>query len=153
MHPLEDLKGVVAAGECSGEDAEDEEGLGRGLVLDVVCDRVLQEGGELEIDLGDDEAEKDEGVVCLAHRRKVGRNAELCEVDGPHADPLGLVDSELDREGHEAHGAVPLDRLEVIDDCDSQAGQRVEGGEDGHGWVERVEVEEALTAPPGEGDV
>jgi hypothetical protein len=150
---LKHLKRVVAAGERGGEDAKDEEGLSRGLVLDVVCDGVLEEGGELEVDLGDDETEEDEGVVGLAHRGEVGSDTKLGDVDRPNADPLGLVDSKLDGERHEAHGAVPLDRLEVVDNGDSQAGERVQGGEDGHGGVERLKVEEALAAPPGERDV
>ena len=147
------LECVVAACERGGEDAKDQEGLSRGLVLDVVCDGVLEEGGELQVDLGDDETEEDEGVVGLAHRGEVGSDAKLGDVDRPNADPLGLVDSKLDGERHEAHGAVPLNRLEVIDNGDSQAGERVQGGEDGYGGVERLEVEEALAAPPGERDV
>jgi hypothetical protein len=76
------------------------------------------------------------------------RDAELGEVDGADADPLGGVDAELHGKRHEPELAVALNRLEVVDDGDAEPGPRVENRKDRNRRVERVDVEEALPAPP-----
>src|SRR6056297_3174724 len=55
------------------------------------------------------------------HRR--AETAYLGHVDGPHADPLGGVDSERDGEGLQAHGPVSLDGFKIVDDGDAKPGQ------------------------------
>lgn len=56
---------MVAHGERGGEDAKDQEGLRGRLVLDVVCDGVLQEG-DLGEHLRQHEPEEDVRVRRLA---------------------------------------------------------------------------------------
>ena len=68
---------MVRDGEGGREDAEDEEGLGGALVLDVVLDGVLEEVLGLGPDLGGDEAREDERVGRLADVREVRGDREL----------------------------------------------------------------------------
>mmetsp|Transcript_24319 Transcript_24319/g.75058 ORF Transcript_24319/g.75058 Transcript_24319/m.75058 type:complete len:215 (-) Transcript_24319:615-1259(-) len=142
---------VVADGQGGDEEAEDEEGLGGGLVLDVELDGVLEEVGELGGDLGEEEAEEDGGVGLLVDGVEVGGDAELGDVDHGGADVLGAVDAELDGEGLEAEGAVALDGLEVVDDGDAEPGEGVGHGQRDDG--RRELAEHGVAAPPRQGDV
>ena len=81
---------------------------------------------------------------------EVRGDAELREVDGADADPLGLLYAEGDGERVHPQRAVTLDRLEVVDDGDAQARERVEHGEHHLLPRDRARVEHRVTAP-GEG--
>mmetsp|Transcript_69992 Transcript_69992/g.186520 ORF Transcript_69992/g.186520 Transcript_69992/m.186520 type:complete len:253 (-) Transcript_69992:239-997(-) len=79
-----------------------------------------------------------------------GRDAELGGVDDSDADPLGRVRAELRGKGLDAQLAVALHGLEVVDDGDAEARNRV-GEREGHRLPgEGGGVEEALAAPPGQ---
>mmetsp|Transcript_29873 Transcript_29873/g.101534 ORF Transcript_29873/g.101534 Transcript_29873/m.101534 type:complete len:383 (+) Transcript_29873:64-1212(+) len=147
-------------GQRGREDAEDEERLGRALVLDVVLDGVLEEVLGLGPDLGRDEPAEDQGVGRLADVREVRRHRDLRDVDHARADVLGAVDAEGHGQGLEAELAVALDGLEVVDDGDAQPREGVEHRQ--HDDVGRQLAargaradlaEHGLAAPPGQRDV
>mmetsp|Transcript_29318 Transcript_29318/g.50197 ORF Transcript_29318/g.50197 Transcript_29318/m.50197 type:complete len:325 (+) Transcript_29318:229-1203(+) len=142
----------MAHSEGGGEDAEDEEGLSRRLVFDVVGDGVLQEG-DLGEHLRQHEAKEDGGVGRLADRVQVGRHAELRDVDRRDADPLGLVDAKGDGQRVHAEGGVSLDRLEVVDDGDAEASDGVEDRQDDLLEADRSRVEHRVPAPPRQSNV
>lgn len=65
---------MMADAESGAQDAENEERLGRGLILDVVLHRVWQEEGGLEVNLGQDESEQDGRVGWLPDSVQVRRH-------------------------------------------------------------------------------
>mmetsp|Transcript_7604 Transcript_7604/g.25876 ORF Transcript_7604/g.25876 Transcript_7604/m.25876 type:complete len:223 (-) Transcript_7604:570-1238(-) len=145
-------EGVVPHGQRGGEDAEHEEGLRRGLVLDVVLDGVLEEEA-LRVELREEQRAEDGRVPRLADAVQVGGHAELGEVDGPHAEPLGRVHAEGHGQGVHAQLPVPLDGLEVVADGDPEASNGVKDREHDLLRGDGGRVEHGVAAPPGEGDV
>lgn len=151
---------MVVDSQGGGEDAEYQEWLGSGLVLDVVLQGIFQQVCELCENLWDDESEEDGGVGGFADGVEVGRHGDLSRVDESCADVLGTVDAEFDGQRLQAELGVSFDGLEVVDDGDAEAGQRVERGENDDGPRQFASArsfadgtEHGLAAPPRKGDV
>ena len=143
---------MVANAQCSSENAENEEGLRGGLVLHIVGNRVWQKESGLEVDLGQDQGKKDRGICRLANRIKVGGNSKLSYGNRPSADVLGTINTERNGERLQAEFPITLNGLEIIDNGNAEASNRVEDGKDPvHRLVELTE--NGLTTPPGEGNV
>mmetsp|Transcript_12948 Transcript_12948/g.27375 ORF Transcript_12948/g.27375 Transcript_12948/m.27375 type:complete len:258 (-) Transcript_12948:511-1284(-) len=145
------MQRVVPDGKSRGQDAENQEGLSGGLVLDVVLDRVHQEVSELRVHLGDDERKQHGAVALGADVEEVRRDEQLEGVDGTHGDPLGGLYAELHGQTLEAQRGVALDGLEVIHDGNAQPGDGVRQGHHHHLGGELAE--EGLARPPGQRDV
>lgn len=119
---------MVADAQRRRQNAEDEEGLALRLELDVVGHRVRQQERRLEEHLRQEQPQQDRRVGGLAEALEVGGHPQLGEGDGAGAEVLGPVDAEGHGQGVEPQLAVSLDRFEVIDDGNSEAGDRVQDG-------------------------
>ena len=119
---------VVAEAHRGRQNPEHEERLARRLVLDVVGHRVRDQERRLEEHLGQQQPKDDRRVRRLADGLEVGGDPELGQGDGRGAYVRGVFDAEGDGEGVEAHLAIALDGLEVVDDGDPESGDGVEDG-------------------------
>mmetsp|Transcript_11568 Transcript_11568/g.29445 ORF Transcript_11568/g.29445 Transcript_11568/m.29445 type:complete len:203 (+) Transcript_11568:100-708(+) len=144
---------VVPDREPRHEDAQDEERLRTGLVLDIVLHRVRQEVPHLEENLRQREKHNRQAEPLLAQAIvDVQRNRELRDVDGSHGDPLRNIDAKLNRQGLQTKLAVPFNALEVIDNGNAEAGNGVEYGQQGD-IPREVVAEEKLASPPRQSNV
>jgi hypothetical protein len=121
-----DSKVVMSNTEAGGQDTKDQKGLCRCLVLDIIVDGVGQKQGRLEINLWQEKAHQDGRIGGFSDREQVQGNTQLGKGDRPGANFGGSVDTKGDREGVEAHGAVTFNGFKIIDNGNSQTGNRVE---------------------------
>jgi len=143
---------VVSNGKSGRQEAENQEGLGGSLVLDVVSHRVRKQVLELGPDLGQDEAAKNRSVDGLVEAKpQVERHRDLGDIDRPRADVLGGVNSERDWKRLESHGPITFDRFKVIHDGDPESRDRVEDRQDHNVGGQRPE--DSLSRPPRQSNV
>ena len=119
---------MVSNAQSSGQDTEDQERLSRCLVLDIILDWIWQEQSRLEINLRQDERQEDSSIDRFSEGKQVGCHTQLGECHRSSTDPLRLVNTKSNWKGLQSQFPVSLDRLEVVDNGNSQTSNRVEDG-------------------------
>lgn len=119
---------MVTNAKSGRQDTKDEERLRRGLVLDIVLNGIRQQQSRLEVHLRQDQTQQNGGIRRFTDAIEVGGDAQLGDRDRSRTDPLGRVDAKGDGKGLQAKRAVSFDRLEVIDNGDSETSNGVEDG-------------------------